>query len=141
MLTQRVQGPSSEGTVEIDISGLKDGNIAGFGIFEFPYAYVAVRQEGNVRKIVMCNDGKEIETVDAFSGNKLWIRARATDKEFKACFFYSTDGKDYRQIGNELHMGLGLPWTANRFALFNFSTKEQGIDGYADFNWFRFNGK
>jgi len=38
-------------------------------------------------------------------------------------------------------MGLGLPWTANRFALFNFTTREAGVDGIADFNWFRFNGK
>ena len=36
-------------------------------------------------------------------------------------------------------MGLGLPWTANRFALFNFSKSDEGIGGTADFNWFRFN--
>lgn len=38
-------------------------------------------------------------------------------------------------------MGLGLVWTANRFALFNYTTEASGIDGYADFNWFRFSGK
>jgi len=140
-LTQRVQGPSSEGTVEMGVSGLKDGNVAGFGIFEFPYAYVAVRQEGGIRKIVMCNDGKIIETIDNFTGNKIWIRARAMDKDFKALFYYSIDGVNFKPIGNELQMGLGLNWTANRFALLNFSTTEQGIDGYADFNWFRFTNK
>jgi hypothetical protein len=25
--------------------------------------------------------------------------------------------------------------------LFNFTTREAGVDGIADFNWFRFNGK
>ncbi|MEN7551037.1 glycoside hydrolase N-terminal domain-containing protein, partial [Rapidithrix thailandica] len=30
------------------------------------------------------------------------------------------------------------PWTANRFALFNFSTTEDGVDGIADFDWFRY---
>jgi hypothetical protein len=34
-------------------------------------------------------------------------------------------------------MGLGLPWTANRFALFNYSTTEAGVGGGADFNGFR----
>ena len=34
-LTQRVQGPSCEGSVEMEVTGLKDGNIAGFGIFNF----------------------------------------------------------------------------------------------------------
>lgn len=141
-LTQRVQGPSSEATVEMDVSGLKDGNTAGFGIFQSPYAYVAVQQEGNTRKIVMNNNGKIEETaVDNFTGKTLWIRTRVTDKDFTARFYYSTDGKDFLPIGSTLQMGLGYPWTANRFALLNFSTKEEGQDGYADFNWFRFHGK
>lgn len=140
-LTQRVQGPSSEGTVELDVTGLKDGNVAGFGIFEFPYAYVAVCQEGGVRKIIMCNDDKSIETVERFTGDKIWIRSRVTDKDFIAKFYYSLDGINFRPIGNDLKMGLGLPWTANRFALFNFTTSEQGVDGYADFNWFHFINK
>ncbi len=140
-LTQRVQGPCSEGTVVMDCSGLKDGNVAGFGIFEFPYAYVAVRQEGGARKLIMYNNDKIIETTDNLSDNKIWIRTRVTDKDFKALFYYSLDGKNFRPIGNELQMGLGLPWTANRFALFNFSETEQGVGGYADFDWFHFTNK
>lgn len=140
-LTQRVQGPSSEGSVLVDITGLKDGNVAGFGVFQFPYAYVAVQQEGDDRKIVMCNDGEIVETIDALKGNKIWIRARVMDKDFTARFYYSLDGKTYSPIGNELKMGLGLDWTANRFALFNYSTKANGVGGYADFDWFHFTGK
>lgn len=140
-LTQRVQGPSSEGSVLVDITGLKDGNVAGFGVFQFPYAYVAVQQEGDDRKIVMCNDGEIVETVDALKGNKIWIRARVMDKDFTARFYYSLDGETYFPIGNELKMGLGLDWTANRFALFNYSTKANGVGGYADFDWFHFTGK
>ncbi len=44
-------------------------------------------------------------------------------------------------IGDVLKMNLGLYWTANRFALFNFSTSAEGEGGFADFNWFRFHGK
>lgn len=65
----------------------------------------------------------------------------STDKDFTARFYYSLDGMDFHPIGNVLKMGLGLPWTANRFCLFNFTTKENGTDGYADFNWFRFTNK
>lgn len=140
-LTQRVQGPSSEGTVELEVTGLKNGNVAGFGIFEFPYAYVAVRQSGDKKQIVMCNDGKIVEQIDDFQGNRIWIRARATDKDFQARFYYSLDNKDFTPIGDVLSMGLGLPWTANRFALFHFTTEKDGEDGYADFNWFRFTNK
>ena len=88
-----VQGPSSEATVELDVSGLKDGNVAGFGVFEFPYAYVAVEQTNGEKKIVMCNDGQTIETIDRFEGNKIWIRARVMDVGFRAVFYYSTDGE------------------------------------------------
>ena len=48
-------------------------------------------------------------------------------------FYYITDGKEILAIGNELSMGLGLVWTANRFALFNFSKEKAGEDGYTDF--------
>ena len=110
-------------------------------VFEFPYAYVAVRQSGDKKQIVMCNDGKIVEQIDDFQGNRIWIRARATDKDFQARFYYSLDNKDFTPIGDVLSMGLGLPWTANRFALFHFTTEKDGEDGYADFNWFRFTNK
>lgn len=139
-LTQRVQGPASEGTVELDVRRLKDGDIAGFGIFQFPYAFVAVRQEGGVRKIVMVNDGKTIATVGPFTGSQIWFWAHTTQAGFMANFSYSTDGKTFMPFGDQLQMGLGLPWTANRFALFNFSTSNGGLGGIADFNWFRFEG-
>jgi len=140
-LTQRVQGPSSEGTVEIDLQGLKNGNVAGFGIFEFPYAFVAVEQVNDKRKIIMSNDDKIIESKENFAGDKLWVRARITDRGGIAKFYYSTDGDNFYAIGNDLTMQLGLPWTANRFALFNYSKTSEGVDGYADFNWFRFTNK
>lgn len=140
-LTQRVQGPSSEGTVEIDLKGLKNGNVAGFGIFEFPYAFVAVEQVAGKRRIIMSNADKIIESKEDFRGDKLWVRTRVTDRGFIAKFYYSTDGENFYVIGNDLSMQLGLPWTANRFALFNYSKSAEGVDGYADFNWFRFTNK
>lgn len=139
-LTQRVQGPASEGTVEMDVNGLVDGDVAGFGIFEFPYAYIAVKKEGKQNKLVMVNDGKQIDSIDNFNYDKIWIRAHATEKNFIASFSYSTDGKNFKTFGNQLKMGLGLIWTANRFALFNFNAKNDQAKGYADFNWFQFSG-
>lgn len=108
-LTQRVQGPSSEGTVEMELTGLKDGNVAGFGIFEFPYAYVAIEQENGKRRLVMCNDGENIETIPDFQGEKLWIRARVMDRDFRALFYYSTDGINYKRIGNTLKWVSAFP--------------------------------
>ena len=140
-LTQRVQGPVSEGIVELNLSGLKDGNIAGFGIFQSPYAFIAVRKSGTENCLLMVNNGKVIDSIKNISIHKIWIKARATHEGFTAVFSYSIDGKTFRLFGNKLKMGLGYDWTANRFALFNFSTKEEGGSGYVDFNWFRFSGE
>ncbi|MGZ3831454.1 MAG: beta-xylosidase family glycoside hydrolase, partial [Mucilaginibacter sp.] len=140
-LTQRVQGPASEGTVEIDVSGLKDGNVAGFGVFEFPYAFIAVRKQKDNNSLVMVNDGKVVDSIAHFTNRKIWIRANVTDKGFVAGFVYSVDGKTFTPFGNKLKMALGLDWTANRFALFNFSNRKDGEGGYADFNWFHFKGE
>ncbi|MEX6686248.1 glycoside hydrolase 43 family protein [Danxiaibacter flavus] len=139
-LTQRVQGPYSEATVEMDVTGLKDGNVAGFGIFQSPYAYIAIKKQGNSNSLVVVNNGTVVDIIPGFNHKKIWIKATATDKGFKGNFFYSIDGKKFIPFGNTLNMGLGYDWTANRFALLNFSTTEDGVDGYADFNWFRFHG-
>ena len=122
----------------MDVSGLKDGDVAGLGVFEFPYAFVAVKQGGNVRSIVMLNDDKTIAAIDDFAGDTVWLRASATATGFVATFAYSTDGKTYQPIGNELKMKTGLNWTANRFALFNYSTNVAGVGGQADLNWFHY---
>ena len=139
-LTQRVQGPTSTGTVELDVSQLKDGNIAGFGIFQSPYAYIAIRKEGNGKSLVMVNNGKVVDSIQHVTQNRIWIRASASHTDFTASFSYSFDNARFIPFGNQLKMGLGYDWTANRFALFNFSTKKGGAGGYADFNWFRFTG-
>lgn len=139
-LTQRVQGPYSEAIVEMDVAGLKDGNIAGFGIFQSPYAYIAVRKQGGENSLIMVNNGVVIDSIIHFAHKKIWLKATATDKGFAGKFFYSTDRKNFIPFGSTLKMALGYDWTANRFALLNFSTTEDGVNGYADFNWFRFRG-
>ena len=138
-LTQRVQGPASEAVVEMDVSGLKNGNTAGFGIFQSPYAYLAVRKKKEAKSLVMVNDGKTIDSLVNLTANKIYIKVSATHVNFLASFSYSLDGKKFTPLGNSLSMGLGYAWTANRFALFNYSVAREGIDGYADFNWFHFN--
>lgn len=140
-LTQRVQGPVSEAIVEIDVTSLKDGNVAGFGIFQSPYAYIAVQKNEGKKRLIMVNNGKVIDSLSNFVPNKIQLKANATHIGFIASFSYSVDGKQFIPFGNQLAMGLGLDWTANRFALFNFSTEREGAGGYADFNWFRFKGE
>lgn len=139
-LTQRVQGPVSEGTVELDASGLKNGDVAGFGIFQSPYAFIALRKDSGVNSLIMVSNGIVIDSINNFTPHTIWLKASATHIGFTASFSYSTDGKNFILFGNPLKMGLGYDWTANRFALLSFSTSKVGETGYADFNWFHFKG-
>lgn len=136
-LTQRVQGPNSTGTILMEIKGMKNGNIAGLTVFQDPYAYIAIKQTGNIRKIIMFNKDKIVDSTQVIMGNSVWFKAKVSETG-SAVFSYSTNGKTFLALGDTLSMQLGYPWTANRFGLFNFSTTDEGLSGYADFNWFHF---
>lgn len=138
-LTQRVQGPASSAVTEMEIKGMKNGDIAGLAIFQKPYATIAVKQIGEKRYIVMLNEGKTIDSTEIHN-HKIWFKATATDQSFIASFYYSLDGKRFIPYGNQLKMDLGFAWTANRFMLFNYNTISKQNAGYADFNWFHFSG-
>jgi beta-xylosidase len=139
-LTQRIFGPYSTGTAEMDVRNMKEGDIAGLCLFQDPYAYVAIKMEEGKKKLVMFNNGKIIDSVPDFRGDKIWLRAHAVTITDRASFYYSTDNKSFRKIGNILNMKYRLTiFTGNKFCIFNYATKEPG--GYVDVNWFRMTTK
>ncbi|MCJ7446618.1 MAG: family 43 glycosylhydrolase [Bacteroidales bacterium] len=139
-LTQRIFGPYSTGTVEMDVGNMKNGDIAGLCIFQDPYAYVAVKMGNNSGKLIMFNKGSIVDSVLNFQGDKIWFRAHAVTITDRASFYYSTDNKTFKKLGNNLDMKYRLTvFTGNKFCLFNYATKETG--GYVDINWFRMQTK
>ena len=50
-------------TAKIDISKMKDGDIAGLAILQDPYAYIGVKQNKESKYIIMVNDGKLIDSI------------------------------------------------------------------------------
>ncbi|HTJ10386.1 MAG TPA: glycoside hydrolase 43 family protein, partial [Dinghuibacter sp.] len=138
-LTQRVQGPQSSGTAEVDIKNMRDGDIAGVAVFEKPYAFIGIGQRNGARRLLMVLDGRVIDSLP-IRQSTIWLRAYATDKGFIATFSYSLDGKRYKSFGSPLPMQLGLDWTANRFMLFNYNTQQTATPGFVDVNWFHFSG-
>lgn len=140
-LTQRTFGPESSATTAIDVSNMKDGDVAGLAAFQKNYGFVGVRVEGKTRSIVMVRSGSdtpgELESVP-MKGNIVHLKL---DCDFrtrpeKAYFYYSMDGKEWSPIGKPLQMVYTLPhFMGYRFALFNFATKIAG--GFVDFDYFR----
>ena len=139
-VTQRTIGPVCSGATSLDVSGMKDGDLAGLALLQKNYGLVGVRVEGNKKSIVMINagTGKPVEAAAiGLDQNTVFFKAQCdfTDKKDTANFFYSLDGKSWKPIGSQLKMTYTLPhFMGYRFALFNFATKSPG--GYVDFDFF-----
>jgi beta-xylosidase len=122
-------------TAKIDVSKMKDGDIAGLAVFQEPYACIGIQQNNKSKYIIMVNDGKVIDSV-AVNASTIFFRTLASNATAKAKFEYSTDNKTFMPLGNELMMQFSLKiFTGNKFCLFNYATKELG--GYVDVDWFR----
>ena len=146
MLTQRTFGPRCSGSVLLDASGLKDGDFAGLALLAGRFGYVGVKSENGKRFVVAVNnqfeeDYKPIQKEVAslpLDAEQVYLKADCDfeNQHDKAVFSYSLDGKEWKNLGDTLQMVYRLDhFMGQRFALFNYSTKQPG--GYADFDWFK----
>ena len=120
---------------KMDVSKMKDGDIAGLAVFQDPYAFIAVKQQKGRKYILMVNNGKTVDSV-AISASVIYLRTLASNATGKATFEYSFDNENYKSIGEDLIMQFSLKiFTGNKFCLFNYATKQAG--GYVDIDWFR----
>ena len=154
VLTARTFGPQCWGHVAMEIDGMRDGDIAGFGAFHRSYGYLAVRVEGDKKYIVYRQrDGDSQDS--SFSNNDPWLETvleeldpsttrvyfktyfdyRSYNNEF-AYFYYSTDSVNWINSGKSRKVQFGYPthFDGCRFGIFNFATKEPG--GYVDVDYF-----
>lgn len=144
-MTQRTTGPVCTGSVSLDVSGMKDGDVAGLCLLQKNYGFVAVKANGLNKSIVMINASagkpEEVQSVP-LSQNVVYFKAECdfTNTKDTADFYYSLDGKTWTLIGTPLKMSYTLPhFMGYRFGLFNYATTE--IGGYADFDYFRIKDK
>ncbi|MGM8362477.1 glycoside hydrolase family 43 protein [Flavobacterium sp. ARAG 55.4] len=140
-LTQRTFGPESYATTLVDVSKMKEGDLAGLSLLQKQYGLIAVKIENGSKKIVMIDAAqdipKEIESVP-LNQDKVYFKAACDFKNRadKGRFYYSLDGKKWTPIGNTINLPYTLPhFMGYRFGLFNYATKNPG--GYVDFDWFR----
>jgi beta-xylosidase len=114
---------------------MKPGDVAGLGVFQDPYAYIAVRQTASGKYLVMVNNGLTVDSIP-LPQSTVFLRTKASNATKQAVFEYSLDNNTFAALGNALSMRFSLKiFTGNKFCLFNYATKETG--GYVDFDWFR----
>ncbi|WP_116127667.1 glycoside hydrolase 43 family protein [Lewinella sp. IMCC34183] len=138
-LTQRTVGPASTGTTKLDVSGMKEGDVAGLGLLQKNYGFVGVIITDGTPHLLMVNATGTADTVAQLPLNQPTVYLRAVadfrDRADVATFAYSLDGKEWTAIGNQLKMPYTLPhFMGYRFALFNYATETAG--GHADFDYF-----
>lgn len=135
-LTQRGVGPESFGITQLDLKGLKDGDIAGLALLNLPYAWLGVMTDGKIQTLQFYNQQEEKRVDVSIKAKTIWLRAHCDFDHDIAHLSYSFDGKEYTKIGGEIILPYQLrTFQGVRFALFNFNTK--GLEGgYADFNSF-----
>jgi beta-xylosidase len=144
-LTQRTFGPVCNGSTSLDVSGMKDGDIAGLCLLQKNYGLVSVQANGDSRTIVMMNasTGKPVEEQRIpLTQKTVYFKAECNfaNKKDVAHFFYSLDGKSWIPIGAPLKMAYTIPhFMGYRFGLFNYATKNAG--GYTDFDFFHIDGQ
>ena len=126
-------------TVKMEITHMKEGDVAGLAVFQDPYAFIAVRREGETAKLIMVNNGETVATAPLAGLEKpktVYLRAVASNSTEKASFAFSVDNETFIPLGNELFMRFNLSvFTGNKFCIFNYATRETG--GFVDVDWFR----
>ena len=137
-LTQRSFGPESVASTALDVTGMKDGDVAGLGLLAEHWGFVGVKKEDGAAAIVMVNANQgEVARVPL---DRAVVHLR-TEADFRnqtdrAVFSYSLDGVRWLPIGDTLRMRYTLGhFMGYRFALFTYATRTPG--GWADFDYLR----
>ena len=140
-LTQRTFGPACTGSISIDVSNMKPGDIAGLALLQKKYGFVAVKYTEGIKSIIMVSaeSGNPVQLQHLpLSQNIVYfkIECKFNDLSDQADFYYSMDGKSWNIIGGKLKMSYTIPhFMGYRFGLFSYATRDAG--GFVDFDFFR----
>ena len=159
-LTQRTFGPQCSAVTSIDVSHMKNGDVAGLIALQNKYGYVGVKMDDDKKSIIMVKSRLGIENEDEkqgivmvnevsssfeeiasipFNQENIYLKISCDFKSDKANFYYSLNANDWIKTGDSLQMIYTFTkhFMGYRFGLFNYATKETG--GYVDFDYYRIN--
>lgn len=135
-LSQRTEGPSCAGVLSIDVSQMREGDVAGMGAFCAEPGLLSVVMENGQKYLVMTDRGDEKERV-ALTQETVFLRMDCDFTDDTARFSYSLNQKDWVRLGTDFRMIYNLAhFMGNRFAIYNYATQEAG--GYVDLDFFEY---
>ncbi|MEO3808033.1 family 43 glycosylhydrolase [Sphaerisporangium sp. B11E5] len=156
-LSQRTFGPRQSAETKMDISRMKDGDVAGLAAYNRGFSYVAVKREGGRNTLGVVNrvqpfavnlDQATLEnfvpgtTVPLGDATKVYVKA---DLDFASpagqlwtTFSYSLDGRKWTPLGGRVGPqtldGSLAHFMGHRVGLFNYATRQTG--GHVDFDYY-----
>ncbi|WP_218009150.1 family 43 glycosylhydrolase [Herbidospora cretacea] len=154
-LTQRTFGPRQSAETRMDVSGMRNGDVAGLAAFNRGFSYVAVKRSGGVNTLGVVNRGQPFgvdldqAALEAFVPGTTVPLGEATEVSVKAdldfaspagqlwtTFYYSLDGLRWTRLGDRVGPqtldGSLAHFMGHRVALFTYATQERG--GHVDFD-------
>jgi beta-xylosidase len=153
-LTCRMEGPACSGSVVIDVSQLQPGDKAGLAVFNGDSGMLTLSRNNGRTMLTLSQESvqlgdrdKEVTRVDTLalhqvtlSTTRVWLRI---DGDFRprqdfATFYYSTNGKEWKSLGEPMKMKFDYRrfFMGTRYALFCYATQKAG--GWADFESFHY---
>ena len=156
-LTNRMEGPTCEAVIKMDVSKMKDGDVAGFAAFQGDAALVSVKKEGNKTFVIgskdnvsltdnehLVTDVKHEEVYRQLLKQKvvyLKISCDFRDHKDLSTLSYSLDGKTWTDAVKDFKMNFDYRrlFMGTRFAIYNYATKSVG--GYVDVDSFGYSKK
>jgi beta-xylosidase len=133
VLTQRAfRSKRNQVTVELNVSGMVDGQEAGLSHFARTFASLSVVQSGITRTLSVNNNGARVSGA-ALKQNSVWLRS-AWGFDGLSQFSYSLDGKTFEPIGDRYQLTWGS-YRGDRVGLFTVNSK---TSGWADFAAFQY---
>lgn len=133
-LTQRVFKTSRNVVrVQMDISGMTDGQQAGICHFASHFWTIGVAGRREKRNIVFNHNGK-LAYGPAVRGNVVWFRS-AWDIRGESRFSFSMDGRRFVEFGEKFQLAWGF-YRGDRIGIFNFNNT--GDSGHVDVKYFHY---
>ena len=129
----------SQTIVELDVSHLKDGDVAGLGNINMPCSWIGVQKEGSTLQLKwfqQLDNDTVAKTVAPVKG-KIWLMLDGDYDNDRAIYKYSLDGQNFEPWGKEMTLSYQLiTFQGSRPSLFVFNSKGKR-GGYALFDNFK----
>lgn len=127
-LTQRCfRTAASEVVIELDLSGMADGQQAGLCHFAKTHSALGVRQEGNTRTLVNVNNGA-ITPGPIIAAPRLWLRSQ-WGLDGLSQYSFSLDGKTFTDFGPPYPLSWGN-YRGDRIGIYSYNNRQDA--GWVD---------